>query len=443
MKQIIKYSILGSCLFVLMGLMVSCKKDNTNAPDQKPKTAMSIEQSEITIAKNESTEIKINGGSGDFSVSLMKAGMATAEVYGDMIHVNAKQSGEQKLILCDNVTKQKIDIKLIVTDKVRLRIEPNEILLYAGTYKVVSVFDGSGQYTYEVKDNKVAEIFEDNGSKITLKGVGYGSTTMIVTDTGNKVSMEIPVTVSPRDLKIEEKTLDLRYENTKVIKILSGNGKYDVKVADPDMLDVSADEYTVTVQAKRKSGETTLTITDVLSAQEHVIKVSVTPQDLVLSENSIDIPLLQVSTVNILEGNGEYMINTLEGAEFIDVILDGAKIMITSKKIGKAKVEVTDKLTNQKVVISINSRELIMQINLSHKELTLKVGETIKIKLLDSWLNFWNYSFESNESVNVKIVQEWPPRVANITGVKEGTSLLVIRRSWGPIVAEIPVTVLP
>ena len=108
-------NILSKGLILVMALfaLTSCDKDQPNE-EQKEVPNLVVELSEATLQPNQSLEIPIKSGSGNYLVSIPQIGIATASVTKESVTLTGIKIGETLLTITDKVSRQSKEIKVSI-----------------------------------------------------------------------------------------------------------------------------------------------------------------------------------------------------------------------------------------------------------------------------------------------------------------------------------------
>lgn len=431
--------LLRSLLFVLIAVSFSaCDKEKPT--ESVPVVPFQLDQTELTLQTGDVAKIAITGGSGEFVTSIGNVGILTASVTQSEITLHALRPGEERLKVTDRVTNETKEVKVSIESEAQFAVTPNVALLYAGTYKVFHMTEGSGDYTAVVKDEKIVSVTALEGGQLTLKAGSFGETVVTVTDNASKAVAELPVKVELRPFAVSSASVEFPMKDTYRLSIVSGNGNYSVKVDKPGIIEASVVNDQVVIKSLG-IGEALLTLTDEELKESREIKVKVTPRRLVVSSNAVQVPVGFGLSVPVKDGNGVYRVEVIDGAELIEATLSGDVILIKSIKKGRASVKVADMISKEEAVLSVTVRDLITNSNFLTTSLSIKQGETASIQTQNLGYNLYYYKLDyDKEIIDVKPIV-WQGRY-EVTGKKPGSILLTVTDSWGgEVLVEIPVTV--
>lgn len=150
-------------------------------------------------------------------------------------------------------------------------------------------------------------------------------------------------------------TLNLRKGESSIVKITSGNGKYEVDSDNKNIVLASLNEKNEVVINSIAVGIATVTVVDNISKAKKEIKVTVTEADnnLLLSANSITLKEGEHKIVNITSGSGVYIVKSNNESVVLANEVKAGVIGIIAKEAGKATVIVKDKATKQQKTIEV------------------------------------------------------------------------------------------
>ena len=168
---------------------------NTEQPKE-----FNLSVSTLNLKKGENSTVKITSGNGTYVVSSSNKTVATASVSDTNkkeIVIVAHNKGIATIIVEDNVSKIKKEIKVIVTEADNnLVLSANSITLKEGEHKVVNITSGSGVYIVKSNNESVVLANEVKAGVIGIIAKGAGNATVIVKDKATKQQKTIEVTVT-------------------------------------------------------------------------------------------------------------------------------------------------------------------------------------------------------------------------------------------------------
>lgn len=445
MNKILNAALLTALTLSLTLLLGSCKSDS-DTPDAP--SAITLDRTEVTVPCGGTAQVIVTAGSGDYSVVLPQVTTATAVTHGDTIILHGKADGQVSGVVRDNLSGMTAQLKVSVTSAQQLlRLSQYDAGLPIGSYLTLSVLSGSGDYTAEVADEAIASA-KVVPSGIRIVGLKEGNTTVSVKDNATGAVGKCEITVSMRAFKLDlpEPTLTFPYGETRIIGILSGNGTYSVKSADPAIAGVEyqSGQFVIT---GIKPGKTTVTLTDDISGESREVEVVITLKPLLLDFQAEMVEVLQGydTTFRIISGNGAYEL-TADEALFTAELREDL-IILTPKSNGDGKLIIKDTKSGETKELTVRVRDLIHSGRVTLSSVTVRVGETVKVEVLNAsdW-DYYMWSVRDGSFVSLYTRGGWgEPFSCTVKGVKPGKTIIQLSTSdWGSgakVIEEIPVTV--
>lgn len=445
MNKILNAALLTALTLSLTLLLGSCKSDS-DTPDVP--SEITLDRTEVTVPCGGTAQVIVTAGSGDYSVVLPQVTTATAVTHGDTIILHGKADGMVSGMVRDNLSGMTAQLKVSVTSTQQLlRLSQYDAGLPIGSYLTLSVLSGSGDYTAEVADEAIASA-KVGPSGIRIVGLKEGNTTVSVKDNATGAVGKCEITVSMRAFKLDlpEPTLTFPYGETRIIGILSGNGTYSVKSADPAIAGVEyqSGQFVIT---GIKPGTTTVTLTDDISGESREVEVVITLKPLLLDFQAEMVEVLQGydTTFRIISGNGAYEL-TADEALFTAELREDL-IVLTPKSNGDGKLIIKDTKSGETKELTVRVRDLIHSGRVTLTSVSIRVGETAKIEVLNAsdW-DYYMWSVRDGSFVSLYTRGGWgEPFSCTVKGVKPGKTIIQLSTSdWGSgakVIEEIPVTV--
>lgn len=445
MNKILNAALLTALTLSLTLLLGSCKSDS-DTPDVP--SEITLDRTEVTVPCGGTAQVIVTAGSGDYSVVLPQVTTATAVTHGDTIILHGKADGQVSGVVRDNLSGMTAQLKVSVTSAQQLlRLSQYDAGLPIGSYLTLSVLSGSGDYTAEVADEAIASA-KVGPSGIRIVGLKEGNTTVSVKDNATGAVGKCEITVSMRAFKLDlpEPTLTFPYGETRIIGILSGNGTYSVKNADPAIAGVEyqSGQFVIT---GIKPGTTTVTLTDDISGESREVEVVITLKPLLLDFQAEMVEVLQGydTTFRIISGNGAYEL-TADEALFTAELREDL-IILTPKSNGDGKLIIKDTKSGETKELTVRVRDLIHSGRVTLTSVSIRVGETAKIEVLNAsdW-DYYMWSVRDGSFVSLYTRGGWgEPFSCTVKGVKPGKTIIQLSTSdWGSgakVIEEIPVTV--
>lgn len=445
MNKILNAALLTALTLSLTLLLGSCKSDS-DTPDAP--SEITLDRTEVTVPCGGTAQVIVTAGSGDYSVVLPQVTTATAVTHGDTIILHGKADGQVSGVVRDNLSGMTAQLKVSVTSaQQHLRLSQYDAGLPIGSFLTLSVLSGSGDYSVEVADETIASAkVAPNGIRIV--GLKEGNTTVSVKDNATGAVGKCEITVSMRAFKLDlpEPTLTFPYGETRIIGILSGNGTYSVKSADPAIAGVEyqSGQFVIT---GIKPGTTTVTLTDDISGESREVEVVITLKPLLLDFQAEMVEVLQGydTTLRIISGNGAYEL-TADEALFTAELREDL-IVLTPKSNGDGKLIIKDTKSGETKELTVRVRDLIHSGRVTLTSVSIRVGETAKIEVLNAsdW-DYYMWSVRDGSFVSLYTRGGWgEPFSCTVKGVKPGKTIIQLSTSdWGSgakVIEEIPVTV--
>ncbi|ATA67453.1 hypothetical protein CGC48_01715 [Capnocytophaga cynodegmi] len=169
------------------------------------------------------------------------------------------------------------------------------------------------------------------------------------------------------EIKVENNALTILEGESKTIKIVSGNGGYQLK-SDNDNVAVTEKEGVITITGQ-KAGKSTISVTD---SKGKKVSISVTINALVLDKAEVSLQKAEKATVVIQSGSGTYSVAS-DNEPVATAELSGTSITITAIADGTATITVTDTKTNKAQHVKVIVKTPIPEsyYNLSNDKTTL------------------------------------------------------------------------
>lgn len=256
-----------------------------------------------------------------------------------------------------------------------LVVDNNSVTLLQGDEITVSITSGNGDYYVKPFDENVATA-TINGNKVTIKATENSQleennrteTTILIVDGRKKVARVLVRVAKLWDLTVDapEEGFDLFIGEKRLVKILTGNGDYQISIPEGadkflEVGELSGQVIPLTAKFETGADPVNITITDQKGSVEE-ISVKVNPYNLKLENEATSLIIggYEASTeIAITRGNGDYKLaqltddnkTYLKTAELITE--DGAtKLKLTGKKLGTTTLELSD-AAGQKLTLPV------------------------------------------------------------------------------------------
>ncbi len=266
-----------------------------------------------------------------------------------------------------------------------MEVDNTSVTLLQGDEITVNVISGNGNYSVKSFDETIATAQVED-KQVTIKATkdseldenNQAETTILVIDGRKKVARvqvkvgklwPLTVNVPTVDNPIDEKeTLDLFIGETTTVKILTGNGDYNISTSEGadeciEMGELSGQVFTIS--AKKETGDEPvyITISD-KKGQSVIIPVVVKIVDLTLDayEANFAEPDAAAQYIGIEKGNGGYSFSyqvdgsaPVQEATIVEASETNNTITLKPKSYGTVKVIVTDqKGASKEITVKVN-----------------------------------------------------------------------------------------
>ena len=345
-----------------------------------------------------------------------------------------------------------------------LVVDNNSVTLLQGDEITVGITSGNGDYYVKPFDESIATATV-SGNKVTIKATENSrleennriETTVLVVD-GRKKVARIQVQVAKLwDLTadVPEEGFDLFIGEKRMVKILTGNGNYEISIPEGadkyiEVGELSGQVFPVTAKFETGAEPVEITITD-KKGKTVVIPVVVNIVDLTLKANEAVFaePDAESQYIEIEKGNGGYSFTYQVGdseptteATVVEATEKENLITLKPKARGDVKVIVTDqKGSSKEIAVTVNPYEIKLEDNATSltingfdnsKEIAISRGngEYQLAPLTDDNRKYLK-SAEIDENGHLKIEANWL-----------GTTTLIITDAAGKKL-DLPVTVMP
>ena len=284
--KLIKYFV-----FPFLFCLCACGDDdnkNTDIPDNS--VELKVDADEISIAQGDTRTVNIISGNGEYAVISANEEVVTAEIEGNAIKLTAvkgRNNAQGVVYVRDQYYRR---AKILVHTAAEFELKLNETLftLYSqvkgADEALIKIYLGNGGYSLEIDDeNNCIEVdqsaLEDNES-FMVKGIGQGNARIKVTDRKGKEAFVNLNVIAPKQITTdadESGVLIKANQGSRQVKILTGNGEYQVyQAGDPKIIRLEVYGNVVTVTGRR-AGETEFTLTDAKGQISQPIHVTIAP----------------------------------------------------------------------------------------------------------------------------------------------------------------------
>lgn len=312
-----------------------------------------------------------------------------------------------------------------------LKLSTEKSSLRVGETATIKVSSGSGEYSVASSKESVVEASLSE-SVVTLKGISQGETTVNVQDkvTGQTSVVKVSVLKALENLVLDKVEVNVAPKESAIINVKSGNGAYELTVANTNVASASVSGSKITVAGKTV-GSTTLTVKDKETGKTVQVKLSVV-EKLSLSKSELTMGVNASETVTVV-GSGQYTVKSSDEA-VAKATISGNKLTVRAGKAGSATISVTDVKTGRASDVNV---VVIADLSLSKREITLERGKENQEVVINSGSG--EYAVSSANS-NVATASVSGTKLI-IRGVGQGTTKVSVKDNKTGKVADVQVTV--
>ncbi|WP_276091421.1 LamG-like jellyroll fold domain-containing protein [Pedobacter sp. JY14-1] len=234
---------------------------------------LKLEQTGISLTPDNSLNVTIETGNGDYTVVSSNDQVAQANVSGNVITIKAttREDRANAVIVVTDKMFKRATIDVSVTKLLELTLNSNELVLEAGVpgknEATISVKTGNFGYKTKLLDN-AADIVHIDAAKLetygkfTVKALKAGTAKIKVSDVKGKDAILIISVTSPAGVVTDKSSVKLAaVQGTGQVTITGGNGGYRAIVANPLVAKAVVNGNIVTIKGKI-NGATTVDIID-------------------------------------------------------------------------------------------------------------------------------------------------------------------------------------
>ncbi|AMD84105.1 hypothetical protein SAMN05444369_10867 [Capnocytophaga haemolytica] len=222
-----------------------------------------------------------------------------------------------------------------------LRLEKAGVNVSLNATETVRILSGNGGYRIKM-DDKYKQYVEAtiSGTTVVLEGKAEGEAILFVYDAIGK-SAKLQAVVQKNELRLSK--TEVRFTatgTTATVEISGGTESYTVSTSDATVAQATVSGSTVSLTAL-KWGTATVTVTDVHTAQQQTIAVTVQEETLTFSLPAVELAVGATQTLTITSGTASY---TLSGFDrgVATATVSGTVISITGVATGTTTLTVTD-----------------------------------------------------------------------------------------------------
>ena len=275
-----------------------------------------------------------------------------------------------------------------IVEAASLLLDNNSVTLVQGHDITVNITSGNGDYSVRSFDESVVTAAVD-GTAVTIHAVENSSlgeddvleTTVLVLDGRKKVARVEVLVAKLWDLTVDvpEDGIDLFIGETRTVKILTGNGGYEVSATEGadnfvEISEIAGQSFTLTGLLETDDTPVQLTLTD-SEGKTVTFPVEVNIVDLKLDSNQAEFtePDASAQYITIEQGNGGYSFSYRTGdgdpedeSPVVEATESGNLITLSPKAAGETTVIVTDqKGSSEEISVTVNPYELQLADNAS------------------------------------------------------------------------------
>lgn len=346
-----------------------------------------------------------------------------------------------------------------------LVVDNSSVTLLQGDEITVSITSGNGDYYVKPFDESVATATV-SGDKVTIKATENSQleedhrteTTVLVIDGRKKVARIVVKVAKLWDLTVDapEEGFDLFIGEKRQVRILTGNGEYQISIPEGadkylEVGELSGQVFPLSAKFETEDGQPVeITITD-KKGKTAVVPVTVNIVDMTLKSNEAIFaePDAEAQYITIEKGNGVYSFTyqigddePTEEATVVEATEKDNLITLKPKARGDVKVIVTDKKGSvEEIAVTVNPYEIKLEDNATSlaisgfdnsKEVSVARGNgDYKLAPLTDDNKKYLKSAEIDDSGRLKVTAAWM-----------GTTTLTITDAVGKKL-ELPVTIMP
>lgn len=405
-------------------------KDKVSGEELKIKVVVnlpfSVATTETTLHVGASKSIAITSGNGSYEVvgadeKIVATTFSSTTSTTTAIVFKGKEEGSTTVKIKDKTSQEVVEVKVVVQ---LLKLEfsiKEEVFEFAPNCSESSfqIF-GSGEYELMMDNPNIdASLAVDEiGTKIIFnaKGKTEGKLTVRDLETNFEKSIKIKsledFVVNIGTDKTEIKTWSkVTYKVAKgydySIKVLKGNGNYEISTSNSTVAEVSNDNNGMKFTTK-DLGQVNIVMIDKANLCLKIeIGIEVVNMDkkLQLETDKIQIQEGYLSFIRIISGNGNYAVESTNPS-IVSASVEEDFIQIETNAVGKATLTVTDLKTNEKKTLEIDVIKALKPLILEPSSISVHKGKTEEAIILSG-----NDSY-SVSSVNPSVA------TANISGQK-------------------------
>lgn len=256
-------------LFGLQLTMQSCAKKEVafNAVE------MTLDKSAVFLTPGSSVSVNISTGNGEYTAVSSDPEVATATIADNVLTIKAAASVDKAnavIVVTDKAYKRK-SIDVVISKLFEMTLSKTEAALEVGVPEknelTVDINTGNSGYKAVLMENS-AQFVELNTSKLeshgrfTIKAIAAGIAKVKITDAKGKEGIVTITITAPSTLTLSKTELTLSaVQGSEEITVTSGNGDYNVAVANPLVAKAYVKGNVITIKGKI-NGNTSVLIED-------------------------------------------------------------------------------------------------------------------------------------------------------------------------------------
>lgn len=241
----------------------------------------------VTLNVNQTQEIAITGGSGQFTAVSDKENIATATISAGKVVVKGITAGNAIISVTDTQANKTKRINVTVKTAEKLSIGRKAINdVQVGGRGETALYSGMPVAELCTSENPSIAVFDkvetdEWGDRyVYVRGVGKGTTKVTISDGVTSFQVTVTVVGAP-DFELLKNAFDIKVGETSIGAGVQGSGDFDINIQNTDLITVSqpnnygsGDVYFFDIVGK-KAGTTQVTITDRATQKSGMIQVTV------------------------------------------------------------------------------------------------------------------------------------------------------------------------
>ncbi|MFJ1353577.1 leucine-rich repeat protein [Capnocytophaga canimorsus] len=238
-----------------------------------------LSKTALTLNVNQTEQVQITAGSGDYDVKSNQPNIATIELTNNhTLIITGKAQGTATLSVRDKQSGQPQTISVTVNAPTQnLVLSKTALTLNVNQTEQVQITAGSGDYAVKSNQPNIATIELTNNHTLTITGKAQGTATLSVRDKQSGQTQTISVTVNAptQNLVLSKTALTLNVNQAQQVQITAGSGDYAVKSNQPNIATIELTNNHTLIITGKAQGTATLSVRDKQSGQTQTISVSV------------------------------------------------------------------------------------------------------------------------------------------------------------------------